>query len=109
MGKSYLGTFELFVLLALVHAKEQAYGVVIWREIEARTGHQISPGAVYVTLQRLEEKGLVASKLGDSSPIRGGRAKRYFWILAEGRQALQESEEALQAMWRPGTLLPGGA
>jgi PadR family transcriptional regulator PadR len=90
-----LGRFEELVLLALVCLRENPYGVTIRREIAERTGRDVSFGAVYTTLERLERKGYVSSRLGEPTPERGGRAKRYFRIEAPGIQALERSRETI--------------
>jgi DNA-binding PadR family transcriptional regulator len=82
-----LGEFEQIVLLAILRLDENAYGVTIREEIMARTDREPSPGALYTTLDRLEEKGLVRSRFGDPTPQRGGRAKRFFSISAKGSKA----------------------
>lgn len=82
-----LGDFEKLILLALARL-EDAYGVTVRQEIETRTGRQVSAGAVYTALERLEAKGLVASELGDPTPVRGGRRKRNYCLLAAGEEAL---------------------
>ena len=84
----YLGEFEQIVLVALLHLGKNAYGMTVRREIEQRTGRQVSIGAVYATLERLEAKGYVGSKAGDPTPERGGRAKRFFHIETDGQRAL---------------------
>jgi PadR family transcriptional regulator PadR len=89
-----LGHFEELVLLALVRLRENAYGVTIRRELIERTGREVSIGAVYTALERLERKEYVSSRVGDPTPERGGRAKRYFKIEAPGQQALRETREA---------------
>jgi PadR family transcriptional regulator PadR len=93
-----LGTLEHIVLLALVRLKANAYGVTIRREIEERTGRNLSIGAVYATLDRLESKGYVSSSLGEPTAERGGRAKRLFRIEAEGDRVLRASQDAIQRM-----------
>lgn len=93
-----LGPFEELVLLALVRLRTNAYGVTIRREIVKRTGKEVSFGAVYTTLDRLEAKGYVSSKWGESTPERGGRAKRYFVIEAPGRRALNSAHDILIKM-----------
>ena len=93
-----LGRFEEIVLLALVRLRENAYGVTIRREIAERTGRDASFGAVYTTLERLERKGYVSSRVGEPTPERGGRAKRYFRIEAPGRRALNSSRETIARM-----------
>jgi DNA-binding PadR family transcriptional regulator len=95
-----LGEFEQIVLLAILHVREDAYAVPVRRVIEERTGRSVARGALYTALERLDAKGLVRSKLGDSTPERGGRPKRFFRVTAEGRAALRRSRETLASMWR---------
>ena len=87
----YLGEFEQLVLAALLRLRDDAYGVTIHREITGRTGRDASIGAIYATLDRLERKGFVSSRMGEPTRERGGRAKRYFDLQAPGQRALQES------------------
>jgi PadR family transcriptional regulator PadR len=94
----FVGEFELYVLLALAHQGEDAYGVTIRREIEARTGRTIVIGAVYATLARLEEKGLVQFRVSEPQPIQGGRARKYFTLTAAGTRALRHSTSMLVRM-----------
>ena len=97
--RTYLGEFEQFLLFALVHlSEEEAYGNRIRGEIEARTGRTVSPGAIYTALDRLERRGLVASRLGDPTPARGGKRKRHYRLEAAGVQLLQRSQDALARM-----------
>jgi PadR family transcriptional regulator PadR len=93
-----LGSLEHIVLLALVRLGENAYGMTVRREIEERTGRDLSIGAVYATLERLEGKGYVSSFTGEPTAERGGRAKRLFRIEADGEQALRTSQEAIRRM-----------
>jgi len=93
-----LGEFEQLVLLALVRLGSDAYGVSIADDIAERTSRRVSLGAVYKTLERLEDKGLAASRIGDPTPERGGRRKKYFRVLAAGQRALTQSLGALRAM-----------
>jgi PadR family transcriptional regulator len=93
-----LGQFEELVLLALVRLRENAYGVTIRREIGDRTGRSVSIGAVYTTLERLERKGYISSQLGEATPERGGRAKRFFRIKAPGIKILNENREIIGRM-----------
>lgn len=102
-GIERLGSFEEIVLMALIRLGTNAYGMTIRQELTKRTGKEVSIGAVYTTLERLERKGYVSSRLGDATPERGGRAKRYFRIEAPGEQALNASRETLRGM------LPGMA
>src|SRR5579864_2751968 len=96
----YLGEFEQIVLLALLRLRDNAYGMTIRREIEKRTGREVSIGAVYATLDRLEQKGYVSSRQGEATPERGGRAKRFFKIEAAGESGLCESQSLLAKMRR---------
>jgi PadR family transcriptional regulator PadR len=98
MKGTYLGEFEHIVLLALLRLGKQAYGMRIRQEIEQRTGRSVAIGAVYATLDRMEAKGYVSSRRGEPTAERGGRAKRFFRIEAEGAEALKRSEEALSRM-----------
>jgi PadR family transcriptional regulator, regulatory protein PadR len=93
-----LGPFEELVLLGLVRLGPNAYGVSIRREIAARTGRDISVGAVYTALERLQRKGYVTSRLGEATPERGGRAKRYFRVEAPGIAALDATRTAINRM-----------
>ena len=93
-----LGSLEYIVLLALVRLGPEAYGMTVRREIEKRTGRDISIGAVYATLERLETKGFVSSFTGEPTAERGGRAKRLFQIEADGQRALRTSQEAIRKM-----------
>lgn len=95
-----LGTLEQIILLAVMQLNTDAYGTTIRDEIERRTGRNMSFGAVYVTLQRLESKGLVASRMGEPTAERGGRAKRFFHVTAEGRRAVRRVQDAVTAMAR---------
>ena len=94
-----LGEVEHLVLLALLRLDQDAYGVAIMDEITGRTGREVSRPAVYIALRRLEGKGLVSSRLGEPTPERGGRAKRYFTLERAGLRALQDSRAALLRMW----------
>lgn len=98
MAGSVIGEFEQLVLLALVRQRRDAYGVSICRDIADRTGRDVSLGAVYKTLERLEDKGLVASRVGDPTPERGGRRKKFYRLQATGQRALKTSLAALRRM-----------
>ena len=95
-----LAELEQLVLLALVRLGEDAYGISVQREIRRRTKRNVSLGSIYTTLGRLEAKGVVASRLGDPTPERGGRRKKYFDILPAGRRELHASLRALRTMTR---------
>ena len=107
----FLGEFEQVVLLAVAQLGEDGYGTTIRHEIERRTRRRVSVGAVYATLARLEEKGLVASWYGDSTAKRGGRSKRHYRLEPAGAGALEATRSMLDRMWDGldfGTR-PGGA
>lgn len=96
-----LGDFEQLVLLALMRLTQQGsdpYGVSICDDITARTGRDVSLGAVYKTLERLEDKGLVSSRFGEPTAERGGRRKKHFKLMASGQRALKASMAALRNM-----------
>lgn len=94
----FLGEFEQLVLLALVRLGDGAYGMAVRREIEIRAARGVSIGAVYATLDRLEEKGLARSRRGEAIDARGGRARKCFAITAAGARALDRSQQALRQM-----------
>ena len=98
--REFLGGFELLVLLALLRLGEEAYGVPIAHAIEQSTGKRVILASVYNTLERLEEKGLVASKMGEPTSERGGRAKRYFAVTAAGLREVRAAKKALTQLWR---------
>jgi PadR family transcriptional regulator PadR len=94
------GQFEQLVLTAILSLRDDAYGVTIHAKVEELSDPKpVSLGAVYVTLDRLEEKGLVSSWLSDPTPERGGRAKRYYRVEALGERALQESAATARRIW----------
>jgi PadR family transcriptional regulator PadR len=97
-GTHGLGEFEQVVLLSILRLDDTAYGVSIRAEITEHTGRNVAPGALYTTLQRLEEKGLVTSRLGDPTPERGGRAKRYYKVSAAGLKAVKRAHNAYQSL-----------
>lgn len=97
--RSYLGEFELMILLAVIHLGEQAYGVPISREIERHRGKEVSVGSVYAALERLEAKGLISSNMGDPTPERGGKAKRFFRITKAGLSQIHETRRILSKLW----------
>jgi PadR family transcriptional regulator PadR len=99
MSRELLGNFELMVLLALIRVGEDAYGVPISRAIEEGTGRDMLLSSVYAALERLEKKGFVGSKVGDPTPERGGRAKRYFRITSAGLRQVRDTRRALIKLW----------
>ena len=94
-----LGEFEQLVLLAVMRLEGEAYAVPIRQEIENRTSRSVARGALYVTLDRLEEKGFLKSWLADPTAERGGRAKRFYEVKPAGAKALEYSWAALRSMW----------
>jgi len=96
--RDYLGEFEHLIVLAVLRLPDQAYGVTVRQEIENRTRREVSIGAVYATLDRLEAKGYVKSHLGDPTPERGGRSKRFFEVTAKGLSAVNRTQRALESM-----------
>ena len=100
MGREgLLGEFEQMLLLAALRLGDQAYGVALMKELEAVAGRRVSRGSVYVTLDRMEEKGWVQSSLSPARQERGGRSRRIIKVTAEGVSQLRRSKEALQALW----------
>jgi DNA-binding PadR family transcriptional regulator len=95
---STLGEFEQLVLLAVLRLGANAYGATIRREIETRANRELSISAVYTTLQRLEQKGLVRSRMGEPLPERGGRRRKYIDLLPAGAQALKLAYRAFAGM-----------
>jgi DNA-binding PadR family transcriptional regulator len=100
MSRESLGHFELLVLLALLRHGDEAYGVPVARAIEEGTGKPVILASVYNTLERLEQKGLVRSAVGQPTPERGGRAKRYFTITTNGLREVRAAKKALTSLWR---------
>lgn len=100
MSREALGNFELMVLLAILRVGEDAYGVPIARELEESSGKDVLLGSIYAALDRLEAKGLVSSRLGESTPERGGRAKKYFTVTAKGVRDVRDAQRTLVNLWR---------
>jgi DNA-binding PadR family transcriptional regulator len=99
MATPTLGSLELTVLLAVVRLGDDAHGLAIRRDVSARTQHDYSVGAVYTTLQRLEEKKLLASHTTEPLPVRGGRSRRQFKITAAGQRALGAAQRVATSVW----------
>lgn len=98
--REFLGQHELMVMLAVLRLGREAYGVPIAAEIAEKTGREMLQGSVYAILERLEAKGLVTSRLGEATPQRGGRAKRYFALTADGSRQVREAQRALESLWQ---------
>jgi PadR family transcriptional regulator PadR len=94
----YPGEFEQLVLFALLRLGKDAYGVTVRQEIAARTKRNVSAGAVYTALERMEAKGYVTSRLGDPTPERGGKRKKFYKLEPHGAKALGRAYAAVQAM-----------
>ena len=94
----YLGEFELYVMAAADRLGDDAYGMTIMREIERRSRRRVAMGAVYATLSRLEDKGLVSTRVSDPLPVQGGRARRHVRLTAAGKRALADATAMLSRM-----------
>ena len=95
-----IGQFEQAVLVALIRLGKDAYGRAVLNEVQERLARDVSAGAVYATLERLEAKGLASSKLAPGTAIRGGRARRYFAPTGAGVRALNDAKSATDMLWR---------
>lgn len=95
----HLGEFEQLALLAVMRLGDEAYGARIQEELDARGGRSAAISTIYITLTRLEDKGLVRSSMGSPTARRGGKPRRYFALEAAGVGALRDSRERLLAMW----------
>jgi PadR family transcriptional regulator, regulatory protein PadR len=97
-NRDYLGEFEHIVILALLRLGDRAYGVTVRQEIETRAKREVSIGAIYATLDRLESKGYVKSRLGEPTSERGGRSKRFFQVTAKGMTAVNRTHRTLERL-----------
>jgi DNA-binding PadR family transcriptional regulator len=97
---TYLGEFELILLLTILRLGDDAYGVPLSRELSQLRGSDVSVGSVYAALDRLELKGLISSRLGEATAERGGRAKRYFRVTEEGLRSVEETRRVLTKLWK---------
>ena len=95
-----LGAFEQAVLLSILRLGEDAYGRAIFKEVQVRLDRDVAAGAVHATLERLAKKGLVASRLGAGTPVRGGRARRFYRLQAKGVRALNDARATAKNLWR---------
>ena len=100
MGKYHLGEFEEVVMLTVAILHGEAYGVSIIEEIETRLNRSVSIGSLQTVLKRLEDKGYLSSKLGESTKVRGGKRKRFFKVTKYGQKVLQETREQRQQLWQ---------
>jgi PadR family transcriptional regulator len=108
MARHLLTDFELMILLATLRVGDAAYGVPIAAEIERTGGRRVVVAAVYTALDRLERNGLVSSTIGEPTPERGGRAKRFFQVTPPGIRAIKETQRALTSLWKGVPQLKGG-
>jgi len=99
MSRRLLTDFEIMILLAVLRVGDEAYGVTIAHEIEDKAGRIVQLPAVYAALDRLEKQGLVRSWTGDATPQRGGRAKKHFALTEAGLGSVQDTRDALTALW----------
>jgi PadR family transcriptional regulator PadR len=94
-----LGAFEQAVLLAIVRLRDEAYGRAILKEVQTRLARDVAAGAVHATLERLETKGLLSSRLGAGTPVRAGRARRYYRLQPAGIRALNNARATVDTIW----------
>ena len=94
-----LGPFEQAVLLAVLRLGDAAYGRAILKEVQARLDRDVAAGAVHATLERLERKHFVSSRLGIGTPVRAGRARRFYRLRPSGVRALDETRAAVESLW----------
>lgn len=97
--ETYLGELEQMVLWAVLRLGGDGYGAVVLKELNDRVGRRVSTGALYATLDRLEAKGVIQSRLADSEPGRGGRRKRLMTVTASGREALGRTRQEWLSLW----------
>src|ERR1043166_6635725 len=95
-----LGSFEQAVLIAVMRLQADAYGRAIFKEVQDRLDRDVAPGAVHATLDRLERKRLLSSKLGSGTPVRAGRPRRYYRLTPAGVRALNDARKAVENIWR---------
>lgn len=99
MTRLTLGTLELATLLAVARLGDEAYGLAVRQDLSGRAGRDYSVGAVYTTLQRLEDKHLLTSRASEPIPVRGGRSRRLYHVTGLGASAIREAERQAESMW----------
>lgn len=99
MSAPSIGKLELTVLLAVARLGDEAYGLAVRQDVSDRTRRDYSVGAVYTTLQRLEDKGFVSSRASVPLPVRGGRSRRQFKLTASGQRVLREAQRVAASVW----------
>jgi DNA-binding PadR family transcriptional regulator len=97
--ESYLGEFEHIILLTIMRLKDEAYGIKIRQEIKILIGRDVSIGALYATIHRLDKKSYIIARSGSPTPERGGRAKRYFTLTTNGINTLKQTKNSLDILW----------
>lgn len=100
MKRTFLGEFEEIVLLVIAACPQDAYGVLVWEQLQQQTGRRITISAIHATLYRLEEKQFLSSTLGGATAERGGRRKRFFSLTAAGIRAIQEIQSIRNQLWQ---------
>ena len=95
-----LGTFEQAVLLEVLRLGEEAYGRAVLKGVQSRLERDVAAGAIHATLERLEHKGLLSSRLGSGTPIRAGRPRRYYRVQPAGLRALDDARRTVNNIWR---------
>lgn len=99
MPSATLGSLELAALLAVVRLGDEAYGLAVRQDLAERTGRELSVGAVYTTLQRLEDKGFLRSRASAPLPVRGGRSRRQYTLTGAGARAIRDAERHAKSIW----------
>jgi DNA-binding PadR family transcriptional regulator len=99
MSAPSIGSLELAALIAVARLGDEAYGLAIRRDLAERTGRNHAVGAIYTTLQRLEDKGLLRSRASAPLPVRGGRSRRLFTLTGAGARALRDAERRAASIW----------
>jgi DNA-binding PadR family transcriptional regulator len=95
-----LGTFEQAVLVEVLRLGEDAYGRAILKAVQSRLERDVAAGAIHATLERLEQKGLLSSRLGPGTPVRAGRPRRYYRVQPPGMRALDDARRTFNNIWR---------
>jgi PadR family transcriptional regulator PadR len=99
MATPSLGSLELAALLAVARLGDDAYGLAVRRDLAERTRRDYSVGAIYTTLQRLEDKGLLTSHASEPLPVRGGRSRRHYTVTGAGTRAIRDAERHAASVW----------
>ncbi|MEM7512934.1 MAG: helix-turn-helix transcriptional regulator [Bacteroidota bacterium] len=100
MQRGYFGEFQELVLLTILVLNNDAYGVSIQKEMAERLNKNVSRGSLHTALSRLEKKGFISSKLGEATPERGGKRKKFYFLTQEGKAALAEARSLRESLWK---------